>query len=178
MDEVVALSDIDAAWLTARLREVGALRESRVTGYSTQSVGNGLVGTGVRFSLQYDAAEPGAPANVVGKFPSDDPTSRQSGAGMRLYLREVNFYRHIAPTVKINTPRVYASGFDPGSHDFFLLFEDMAPARGGDQLTGCDVADAATAMVEIAALHGPRWGDPGLDALDWLGLPQPETERI
>jgi hypothetical protein len=97
---------------------------------------------------------------------------------MRLYLREVNFYRHIAPTVSIHTPRVYASGFDPGSHDFFLLFEDMAPARGGDQLTGCDVADAATAMVEIAALHGPRWGDPALDALDWLGLPPPETERI
>jgi Phosphotransferase enzyme family len=178
MDEVVTVSEIDSAWLTARLREAGALRQSRVTGFATQNVGNGLVGTSVRFSLQYDAAEPGAPASVVGKFPSDDPTSRQSGAGMRLYLREVNFYRHIAPTVKIHTPHVYASGFDPGSHDFFLLFEDMAPARGGDQLTGCDVADAATAMVEIAALHGPRWGDPALDALDWLGLPQPETERI
>src|SRR5277367_3698742 len=118
MDEVVTVSEIDAAWLTARLREAGSLRESRVTGFSTQSVGNGLVGTSVRFSLQYNAPEPGAPTSVVGKFPSDDPTSRQSGAGMRLYLREVNFYRHIAPTVSIHTPRVYASGFDPGSHDF------------------------------------------------------------
>jgi Phosphotransferase enzyme family len=178
MNAVIAVGEIDAGWLTARLRKAGALRESCVMGFSSENVGNGLVGSSVRFSLRYDTAEPGAPASVVGKFPSDDPTSRQSGADLRLYLREVNFYRFIAPTVKIHTPGVYASGFDPETHEFFLLFEDMAPARGGDQLAGCDVTDAAAAMVEIAALHGPRWGDPALDTLDWLALPRTETERI
>jgi hypothetical protein len=178
MGAVTRLQDIDATWLSQQLRAVGLLREANITGFTQRSVGNGLVGISIRFELTYDAPEPDAPASVVGKFPATDETSRQSGSGMRLYLRETGFYRHIAPTVQIRTPRVLANQFDPETHDFLLLFEDLAPARAGDQLVGCDAADAHTAMLEIAALHGPRWADPTLDDLPYLGLPHAETAHI
>jgi hypothetical protein len=97
---------------------------------------------------------------------------------MRLYLRETSFYRDIAPLVKIRTPHVFHNHYDPATHDFVLLFEDLAPARAGDQLTGCDTNDAATAMREIAGLHAPLWDNPLIDTFDWLTPPAAETPRI
>lgn len=178
MDKVVEPGAVDAPWMTAQLRAAGVLREGMVTQLQATPVGNGMVGTSIRYALEYDRAEDSAPASVVGKFPASDPTSRQSGAGMMLYLRETRFYRDIAPTVAIRTPRVFTNQFDPATHDFVLIFEDLTPARGGDQLFGCSVEDAAVAMREIAALHAPHWGDAALDDMHWLELPKPASDAI
>jgi hypothetical protein len=160
---------IDADWMTAALRASGALPEGRVTAISAKPVGNGLVGDSFRFSLTYDAAPPpGAPASVVGKFPAADPASRGTGAALGLYLREVSFYREIAHTVGIITPKAYYAGIDPATSDFTLIFEDFGPARQGDQLEGCSLDDARTALLEAAALHAPRWGDASLGQAEWL----------
>jgi aminoglycoside phosphotransferase (APT) family kinase protein len=159
---------IDAAWMTAALRQAGALRAARVTDMVVTPVGNGLVADCFRFALQYDAAEAGGPASVIGKFPAKDPTSRKSGTDHVLYLREVSFYRDLAATVAIHTPRAYVAEINTETDDFTLILADLTPARQGDQLAGCSLGDAATAMVEAAALHGPRWGDATLATLDWL----------
>ncbi len=159
---------VDADWMTAALRASGALPEGRVTDLAATPVGNGLVGDSFRYQLTYDAAPPGAPASLVGKFPAADPASRASGAGLRLYLREVSFYRELAHTVGIITPKAHYAEIDPATQDFTLIFEDLGPARAGDQLAGCSVEDARTALLEAAALHAPRWGDPALERLDWL----------
>lgn len=105
---------------------------------------------------------------MVGKFPAVDAVSKQTGVGMGLYAREVAFYREMAASVAIITPRAYVAEYDPESGDFILLMEDLAPARQGDQLSGCGLKDAETAMLEAAALHGPRWADPALDGYAWL----------
>jgi hypothetical protein len=178
MARIVRPEQTDAAWMTGALREAGVLRGSSVTGFTQRGIGNGLVGTSIRFELTYDSPEPGAPASVVGKFPATDETSLQAGAALRLYLRETSFYRHIAPAVRIRTPRVFVNEFDPATHDFVLLFEDLTPARGGDQLAGCGVEDAAVAMREIAGLHAPLWGRAAVDEWTFLGLPTAETARI
>ena len=177
-DVTMQPGDITQAWLTARLRQAGAITDSSVTSFTQAPIGNGLVGTSIRYELNYDTPEPAAPASVVAKLPSADATSLHAAASMRLYLRETSFYRHIAPHVAIHTPRVFANHFDPATHDFHLLLEDLTPARGGDQLFGCALEDAATALAEIAALHAPRWGDPALDDLEYLGLPAPVASHI
>jgi len=159
---------VDAMWMTAALRSSGVLAEGRVTAVSATPVGNGLVGDSFRFALAYDGAPSGAPASVIGKFPAADPSSRASGAGLRLYLREVTFYRELAHTVGIITPRAHFAEIDPATHDFTLIFEDLGPARAGDQLAGCTPEDAQTALAEAAALHAPWWGDPALARLNWL----------
>jgi hypothetical protein len=161
-------SQIDADWMTAALRAAGALPAGRVTGVSGKPVGNGLVGDSFRFVLTYEGAPADAPASLVGKFPAADPVSKATGGGMGLYMREVSFYREIADTVGIITPRAYYAEIDPATSDFTLIFEDLGPARQGDQLEGCSLGDARTAMLEAAALHAPRWGDASLETAEWL----------
>ncbi|MDB5432160.1 MAG: hypothetical protein JWP35_3276 [Caulobacter sp.] len=159
---------IDADWMTAALRASGALPQGRVSGMTVTPVGNGLLGDSFRFALTYDAAPDGAPASVVGKFPAVDPTSKASGAALGLYVREVSFYRELAHTVGIITPKPHVAAIDLETHDFTLIFEDFGPARPGDQLAGCSVEDAETAVLEAAALHAPHWGKDSLGDIAWL----------
>lgn len=168
---ILPAAGIDAAWLTAALRQGGALPHGIVAAMTAVPVGNGLVGTSIRFTLRYDGAPPDAPRSVVGKFPATDATSRQSAALMGLYRREAQFYRDIAPRAGLHTPRVLAQGFDAQSHDFFLLFEDLAPARPGDQLAGCTAEDAAAACGQIALLHAAFWDKVDGPEYAWAGLP-------
>jgi len=167
---------IDPAWMTHALRAAGVLSQTRVTDIVRTPVGNGLVGDSFRFALSYDRDEPGAPTSVVGKFPAADPASRKSGSDHLLYLREVSFYRELASSVAIHTPRALVAEIDPANDDFTLIFEDLGPARQGDQLAGCSIDDARTAIIEAAALHAPRWGDPALLTLDWLAVKPAERQ--
>jgi aminoglycoside/choline kinase family phosphotransferase len=151
---------VDERWLTDVLRAGGAIRDARVTGFAAQEVGVGMLGESVRFELSYDRVKEGAPASVVGKFASPDPVSRRTGMDYGLYQREVDFYREVAETVAIRVPHCFFAEIDAESGAFALVLEDLSPARSGNQLVGCSVEDAERAMVQAAALHGPRWNDP------------------
>lgn len=165
-------ADITAEWLTDALGVAGA----RVRSFTSQRVGTGLVGQNIKFVLDWEGDVPdGAPASVVGKFASPDPTSRATGVTLRNYEREVLFYRHIKPTVHIRTPECHVAEWDPETNEFTLLLEDLAPAEQGDQVTGCTVDEAAIAMAELARLHAPRWDDPTLHDIDWLSRRSDES---
>ena len=134
-------------WLTAVLRACGCLREGRVVQVSSAPIGNGLLGLNLRLSLTYDRTESAAPATLVAKMASRRPESRESGAALHLYSRETRFYQELAPRiVKGLAPTLFADVSADERH-FCLLFEDMGPARGGDQLAGCGIEDARAAMV-------------------------------
>lgn len=165
-------------WLTAVLRRSGVLPEGRVDSFEAEEVGTGQVGSNVRFRLRTSGAHAGAPASVVGKFASKDPLSRATGVAQGNYLREVRFYQQVAPTVGIRTPRCHYAEIEPASAEFALLFEDLAPARQGDQIRGCTRDEAALALAELAKLHAPRWNDPSLAGLDWLQQGSPERARL
>ena len=159
---------VTPSWLTAALRRCGALKTATITDIAPKRVGNGMLGDSVQFTLTYDRIEDGAPASVVGKFASADPVSKATGASVGLYAKEVNFYRTLRRTVDVRSPVPYVAEIDPETSDFTLILEDLAPARGGDQLAGCGLEDAERAMDQASALHGPRWADPALLTLDWL----------
>ena len=162
------VEQINPAWMTDVLRASGALPSGRVSAIDIRPVGNGLVGDSFRFTLTCDGAPASAPASVVGKFPAADPSSRASGAALNLYAREIGFYQQLAHTVGIITPKAHFAEINPETQNFTLIFEDLGPARAGDQLAGCSLEDASTALLEAAALHAPRWNDPALQQLDWL----------
>ncbi len=149
---------LTAAWLGevlgGEVREVAATR-----------IGDGLVGMNLRLRLD---ADPALPSTLVAKLPSPDPTSRATGIALRNYEREVAFYQHLARTLDVRVPHCHHAWWDAASGDFVLLLEDLAPAAQGDQLTGCSLDQARTAVVELARLHGPRWADPALDEHEWL----------
>jgi hypothetical protein len=159
----------DGRWFTEVLRYAGALGDAVVTRVERQRVGTGLIGQNVAFSLTYDRPAPDAPASVVGKFPSPEPQSRATAKALRLFEREVGFYQEIAGTVDIRIPACYLADIDLDTCDFVLLLEDLRPAVQGDQLAGCSLDEAMLAMDELAGLHAPRWGDPTLANIEWLG---------
>jgi hypothetical protein len=137
-------------------------------------VGTGQVGTSIRCVLTYgDDRLQGAggtrPASVVVKVPSVDETSRATGTAMLTYVREAGFYRELQSTVDVRSPRCHHLDWDPVTHDFALVLEDLAPCEQGDQIAGCDLDRAAVAVGELTALHAPRWGDAGLDDVTYLG---------
>lgn len=155
---VVASADaVTPAWLTGALNAAGFSGE--VNDVSWQSIGAGQVGENARFTL---AVTGNLPTTLVGKFPSTDPVSKQTGVELQNYAREVFFYDKLADTVDIQTPAIYATEFDADSHDFVVLMEDLAPGVQIDQMSECSVDQAAMALEELAKLQGPRWGDPKL----------------
>ena len=146
------------SWLSSVLDS-----DVRVT--STSRIGDGLVGMNIRLTIDSDGS---IPPTLIAKLPSPDPISRATGIGLRNYEREVRFYLEIAPTVDIRVPRCYHAEWFADTGDFVVLMEDLAPAVQGNQVTGCDRDRARTAVLELAKLHGPRWGDPALDSVEWL----------
>ncbi|HSG89078.1 MAG TPA: phosphotransferase [Pseudomonadales bacterium] len=162
---VAAPADVDAAWLTQVLAQAG--HDGVVEAFEAAGVGTGQVGQNVRFRLRY--ASGSGPASIVGKFASDDPESRQTGISLLNYFREVRFYQELRPTLDVQTPKVLFTDIDPETHAFSLMMEDLAPAQQGDQLAGCGADEAALAIAELSRLHGPRWNDPTLADIAWLG---------
>jgi hypothetical protein len=159
---------VDAAWLTDVLADAGALEGARVVGVRAEPVGTGQMGLTTRLHLTYDRLAPGAPATVVGKFPSADAVSRQTGAATRSYEREARFYEELAATVAVRVPHCWSVAFDPATHCFHLLLEDLAPRRQGDQLAGCSLEVARAALDQLVGLHAPRWADATLGSVEYL----------
>lgn len=151
--------DITSGWLCEVLGgNVGPI--------SKEPIGDGHIGVNVRVSMA--DADPHLPKSVVLKLPATDELSLTTAAMLRHYERETRFYTELASTVDIRVPACFHGEWDAATNDFVLVLEDMAPARQGDQLAGCSLDEARLAVRELAKLHGPRWDDPTLYAVDWL----------
>ena len=149
--------DITAEWLSDIFQQAGL--NGTVSGFTAKSIGTGQVGENVRFEL---TGSGDIPMTVVGKFPSTDPVSRQTGIDTSNYIREVHFYEHLQSKVSIQTPEVFFTGANNETHDFVIMMEDLAPGEQGDQLGGCGYQQAHLAMTQLAHLHGPLWGDSSI----------------
>ena len=165
--------DVDDEWLTRSLQQALGV-SARVVGHDATTIGTGQVGENVRFRLRWDGVDETAagrlPDTVVGKFPSASEVSRAAAVAMSTYVKEVGFYRDLRPHVEIRTPTVSVIEWDADTHDFVLLMEDITPARAGDQLAGCSVAEAELAIDQVVRLHAPTWGRlTELEEHAWLG---------
>ncbi|MEU1208707.1 phosphotransferase [Nocardia sp. NPDC005825] len=175
------LTEVDPAhgltpdWLDAALAE--ARGDARVVAVSSSAVGTGQVAMSARVRLEYDRPTT-APRSVIVKFADPDPDHRRRVRRDGAYEREVRFYRELAPRVRVRTPKAFAAEFDSGTGSFVLVLEDLAPAVQGDQLAGCTVASAATAMDEIAGLHAPCWGRHRLGEVSWLRRDRPGIAAV
>ena len=151
--------DVDAAWLSAALAAVAD--GARVVEVVQQRIGNGMVADSLRLTLTWDR-ETAAPSSVVAKVPAAEEINRVTAAATRTYLLEASFYRELADTLSVCRPFCHHARYDDATGNYVVLLEDLAPARTGDQIAGCTVDEAAPVIPELAALHGPRWGDPSL----------------
>jgi hypothetical protein len=154
-----APEEITAEWLSD-------IVAAPVSSFSMEqiAVGIGLLGRVYRLTL----TGRGTPSSLVVKFPTLDKGARVNVCEpLRFYEKEVRFYQEAANALPVATPRVYLAGFDPTSGDFSLILEDCR-GRMNDQLVGCSVDDAATAVDAMVALHSFSWDDPRLADYPWL----------
>jgi aminoglycoside/choline kinase family phosphotransferase len=159
--------DVTPGWIEAQLKAAGAMGDGRIVAASFVPIGTGQVGDTARFTIAYDRAGAG-PHTVAAKFASADATSRSTAAMLGLYAKEVHFYRELAHRIAVRVPAVHASELSDDGTTFVLLFEDLGPARGGNQLAGCTVEDARQGVIQAAALHAPTWGASDLARAGWL----------
>lgn len=172
---IVGWQEITPEWMTGVLR--GAGHDATVAALSGKRVGTGQVGESVRFTLNYRGDAKGAPATVVGKFPSPDPDSRATGVNFGNYIREVNFYRQLAGNAGVTTPVCLHADVDPATSDFVLIMEDLAPAVPGDQMRGTTLAETRLVLAEAAKLHASHWNDRAMDEIPWLFETKAAPER-
>ena len=162
MKNIPTPETITAQWLTERLREAGHA-DAQVRSFTQQRFGTGQVGKCIRFELDLAAGGAEVPRSLVGKFPSDNEVSREGAIALRIYSREVMFYRNLAPRVSIAIPKCYYADIIDEGPEFLILMEDLRPAEQGDQLLGCSVDVARTAVLELVGLQAPTWCDTDLE---------------
>ena len=167
--------EITADTLDAALRGAGVVTSGRVVSVASEPVGTGQMAESVRLTIEYDDPSVGPPyarreAAVRGTNAVVPPAVRCAR-----YEVEVGFYNDVASIVDVRTPRCHLAAIDLDTHDFVLLLEDLAPARQGDQLAGCDVDLAARVLDQAAAFHTPRWGHRSLEEIPWLDRSTPES---
>lgn len=158
--------NVDAVWIETML--AGAGYSVAVAALSVERIGTGQLGDTARFRLTYAPGSDAAPATLIGKFSSTDPTSLDVAAAWSLYTREVRFYRELAAKARIAVPLCYGAQMDAAG-GFALLLEDLAPAAPGDQFKGLSDRHAERAVREAARLHAAFWEQGESAGYGWLG---------
>lgn len=167
----LAPEDVTPAWLTAELRKSGRLpADASVISVTPSVVGEGVgfVGLVARLTVTYDRAVPGAPATMIGKFPAPDPGSRAIANLYGLYEREARFYQDLSRTAGIDAPECYFAAYDPDAGQSLVLLEDLRDGAFGDQVGGCSLEEARTALRAAADFHATWWESPRLNELSWM----------
>ena len=159
--------DVTPQWL-------GDTLGAEVRSVAWSPIGTGQVGDSVRFTIEGE----GAPKTLAGKFAAADAASRGTAVMFGLYRKEVEFYRQAAPHLGMRVPHVHYADVSEDGGEFILLFEDVGPARQGDQIAGCGIEDARNAMCQAAAIHAPSWGRADLLEAEWIQPPPNLGETV
>ncbi len=150
--------DITRSWMRAvlsdRARRMPDLRELH---FEDLGDGGSVLGEVLRCRLVWGSATFDPPRSVIVKFPSQDARIRRFGKIMGLHKREHYFYRHVASTAPIRSPRLLYGSYDPRSDDVVLVLEDLAGMVFADVLEGATPQQTASALRSIAGLHGRYW---------------------
>lgn len=165
------MGELTSQWLDSALRTSGALVTGRVRSVVVTpfAVGVGLMSQVARLDVTYDPNhDPELPATFVVKLAAATRPNRAMALEYGLYEREVRFYRELATTVGISTPRAYVADHDPLSGDMVLVLEDLA--TGGatprdDVLVDDDVLSLARA---IGGFHATWWSGSGKAPPQWV----------
>ena len=167
-------SDLTAEWLAA------AIGAGPVADFVVERIGTGQMSECYRIRLSYadGGAGPERPESVVLKVAATDAVSRQTGAALGLYEREVRFYGDIAPRLGGPIAPCYHAAVDTATGVFDLLLGDAGPAVVGDEIAGATIEQARLGVVELGRLHGPLLGDASLAEAPWLNRESPLNQSM
>ena len=166
------LPGVTSRWLTQALDSGWSPGRPSVTGYSSETLaeGKGFMNQLFRLKPHFDSDSAELPDTVIVKLPSADPLLRTVFDSLGQNRREVRFYREMADSRHMATPRVYHNGMDTATGNTVLLLEDLSYARQGDSVAGCTLEDARLCIRQLASFQASWWDSPLLEDLDWMPL--------
>lgn len=155
-------NSIDLDWVQRALVAGGAHHPSPADVLVEEvGVGSGVMGQVMRCHLDYAEANDGAPRSIIVKLPSVNAKNRRMGKRLALYRREYDFYRSLAARFPVATPRLLYGDFEPKSHRFVLVLEDIRGMAVVDQIAGASATQAKQAIRALARMHGAHWNRTG-----------------
>lgn len=140
--------DITAAWL------------SSVTGWHVDTVDVTEIGVGLGVSSAVFRAElttADGPPSVIVKLTASDPAAVFTCTVLKMYRREVEFFRQLAALAPVRVPDCHHAHVNDDGSQIAVVMEDLGGNRSGDQLTGLSIADAERAVDALAAWHLRWW---------------------
>jgi Ecdysteroid kinase-like family len=161
-------------WLTSVLHSAERLSAPvGVASFRAERIGEGVGMTSYlyRLHLTYEGSptvkhgEGSAPATVIVKFATDDPTTRSMIDSLSLYQREVRFYAELSEGNPFRIPFCYLAQQATDSTDFILVLEDVGALSAIDQLIGCTWEQSVLAVQTVAGFHAKWWEHASLDGL-------------
>jgi Ecdysteroid kinase-like family len=154
------VDDLTAEWCSDALRR-------KITGVVSTPLGVGVGLVGQLFRLELDG--PAGRSTVVAKLAAPTDEGRFVATVLNMYGREVGFYNELSKRTTIHHPDVYFAEHDAETQDTVLLLEDVSTrGRMLDQVAGCSVPDARSAIRSLAKLHACFWDDASLDDSPFL----------
>lgn len=174
VEPIDELSHVTSEWLESALAAAGF--EVSVVGVRAEAIGTGQMS--LNFRTEIEVAEPPTelPRSLVLKVPSPNREIRPLVCAG--YRAEIAFYEEVAPTVSVKAPRCFLSLANADTTSFTLLLEDLAPAVQGDQIAGASMEVIASAVRNLAGLHGPRWCDATLWNYPWMQPSNAQAHRF
>jgi hypothetical protein len=157
--------DITNEWLSKVLG-------GTVTGYETTFLeGAGLSDAFKLHPITYDGYDSDAPSSVVVKVASPNKNIREFALRGNAYSKELNFYKHLAMDVPINSPKVYGCFSDGSgrSEHFIIVMEDLtAHSKVFDQVDDPpNEAFSRKIALEAAKMHAKFWESETIE-LPWI----------
>ncbi|WP_260582142.1 ecdysteroid 22-kinase family protein [Sphingopyxis sp. PET50] len=148
---------------------LGALLGHReaLRGFTWTKVGTGQMCDSYRLALDWEEGID-APATVIAKCPSHDEASRNIARLTGTYVKEVNWYRHLAAASGVPSPACYFEDIADDEVEFLLILSDLAPATAGDQLAGRGLAGLVPCIEAAAKLHAFLWNDARLAHMPYI----------
>lgn len=168
MNLPASLTEIDAAWLQAALRngghedlEIASVEITPLSGFT------GVMGEVMTMDVTYGGSGSELPFSFIAKCPLDDELAALMNLVMQSYRREWGFYRDLAGRVPMAIPSCYVNEFDDETGRAVLVLERVS-GRPGDIFAGTTAEEMATLLSLVAKMHGQFWMDPSLQELEWI----------
>ena len=157
-----SINDVNAQWL------------ADATGFDIKTSDIGIIGVGVGVaSAVYRAKLTGnnCPASVIVKMPALDEAAVFTSSILRMYIREVRFFKSLAKECPVITPKSYFGEINEETSQFAMVLEDLAGHRIVDQTVGITIDDARRAVDALAKIHAKWWGRADGLAADGTTIP-------
>ncbi len=149
------------AAIPASIDEVNAQWMGSATGWNVSALRNEIIGVGVGVaSAVYRSHLTGTdcPSSVIVKLPALDPNAVFTSAVLRMYIREVKFFKTLAKDVPFRVSKSYYGEVNEETSQFAMVVEDLGKLRIVDQVKGMTIEDARRAVDALAAMHAKWWG--------------------